>query len=103
MLGRLVVHEVAVNRPLELGVFHNGVRSHPPVELIHPRFVLGVLGVVASSFPCFLRELVGDRSLGYADAAGNLLLGVPLADKDMNLIPVAFCESLLCCFFIRPS
>src|SRR3989344_6806650 len=103
MLRRLVVHEVLINRLLKLRMLHDGVRACPLVVLCHSRFVLCVYSIVSPAPPCLCRQFIRYRSLRHADAPSDLLLRVPFADKDMNLMPVVLREALFFCFFMRLS
>jgi len=101
MLGRLVVHEIRVNRFLEFHMFNDGVRAYPFVILINPGFVLGITCIVPPAFSCLCREFIRYRSLCYAEPIGDVLLRVSFSDKDVNLVSVAFRKPLFFCFFMR--
>lgn len=103
MFGRLVVYEILVNRFLQLSVFNNSIGAHPFVVLSDSSFVLRVCCVVPSAFPRLLEEFIRYRSLCYANAIGDFFLSVTFADKNVNLVSVAFRESLFFCFFMRLS
>lgn len=101
MLGRLVVHEIRVNRFLKLWMLNNRIRTDAAVVLADPCFVLRIVRIIPPTFSRLGRYLIRYRSLRYADSLGDFLLRVSFTDKDVNLVSVAFRKSFFFCFFMR--
>ena len=100
MFRRLVVHEVAINRFLKFRMLNNGIWTNAPVVLIDPCFVLRIVRIISSSSSSFVRKFIRYRPLCYADSFGDFVLRVSFSNKDVDLVSVAFLESLFFCFFM---